>query len=227
MASLIEQTQPLSMIYCASPGSFAVLDHLIWLLSECHSRNIFCALVCTNMWTERNRNEIVQQFCRILNIVHPNISPKQEDYIIYYDNVALVAMVNSQEYIDKHFYVRKPPYGVEEFIFGIAKSLKRDLMFAWFHTVAQNTSFWTKISSKLSYLFKVPTETLTSFCENAANFLDSLFDLSDFSSDYSNMAITSENTSFTTKDTVNSHLKYSIDYFIFIFLLGRIFISRC
>jgi hypothetical protein len=41
-------------------------------------------------------------------------------------------MVNSQEYTDEDFGVTKPPSGVEELIFGIAKSLNRDLMFAWF-----------------------------------------------------------------------------------------------
>jgi len=204
MASLIEQTQPLCMIYCASPGSFAVFDHVAWLVEACYRKNLFCALVCTNMWAGRNRQEIINEFCRLLNSVHPNIAPNKEDNIIYYDKVALVTMVNSQEYTDKDFDVTKPPSGVEELIFGIAKSLNRDLMFAWFRSVAQNTSFWTKMSSKLSNLLKIPTETLNSLYGHAASFIDSLFDLYGLSGDF-NTPITHNRPSFTTTDTVNSH----------------------
>jgi hypothetical protein len=201
MASLIDQTQPLCMIYCASPGSFAVLDHVAWLVEECYRRKIFCALVCTNMWSGRNREGIVDEFCRLLSIVHPNIKAEKEDNIIYYDRVALVTMVNSEEYIDNDFGVRKPPSGVEELIFGIAKCLNRDLMFAWFRSVAQNTSFWSKMSSKLGGLLKLPTESFTAFCGHAVNFLDAIFDLSDFPAEYP-MPITNDNTSFTTTNTV-------------------------
>jgi GTPase SAR1 family protein len=201
MVSLIEQTQPLCMIYCASPGSFAVLHHVAWLVSECYRKNIFCALVCTNMWAGRNREEIVKEFCRLLSIVHPKIEANKEGNIIYYDNVALVTMVNSQEYTDNDFGVTKSPSGVEELIFGIGKSLNRDLMFAWFRTVSQNTSFWSKMSSKLSDLFKMPTETFNSVYEHAATFLDFLFDVSNFSPDCI-MPIALDGISSTTRDTV-------------------------
>jgi hypothetical protein len=50
--SLIEQTEPLCMIYCASPGSFALLDYVAWIVDESYRGNIFCALVWTNMWAE-------------------------------------------------------------------------------------------------------------------------------------------------------------------------------
>lgn len=178
MASLIDQTQPLCMIYCASPGSFAVLDHVAWLVSECYRRKIFCALVCTNMWSGRNREDIVDEFCRILNIVHPNISSTREDNIIYYDRIALVTMVNSEEYIDNIFDIRKPPSGVEELIFGIAKCLERDLMFAWFRSVIYNKSFWSKMSLKLSDLFQMPIDTFNSLSKhmtNIFNFLSTIF----------------------------------------------------
>jgi hypothetical protein len=153
------------------------------------------------MWSGRNREGIVDEFCRLLSIVHPNIKAEKEDNIIYYDRVALVTMVNSEEYIDNDFGVRKPPSGVEELIFGIAKCLNRDLMFAWFRSVAQNTSFWSKMSSKLGGLLKLPTESFTAFCGHAVNFLDAIFDLSDFPAEYP-MPITNDNTSFTTTNTV-------------------------
>ncbi|CAF1402028.1 unnamed protein product [Rotaria sp. Silwood1] len=181
LASLIEQAQPLCMIYCASPGSFAILDHIQWLLHECSRKNIFCALVCTNMWTGRYRQEVVNEFCRLLSLVHPNIHPTTEGNIIYYDKVALVTMVNSQEYVDEDFSVKKPPSGVEELIFGIGQCLNRDLMFAWFRSVSQNFSFWSTMSSKLSNLLNVPTEAFYSLYENTVNLLTFLFDLSDSS----------------------------------------------
>jgi GTPase SAR1 family protein len=201
--SLIEQTQPLCMIYCASPGSFALLNHVAWIVEECYRLNIFCALVCTNMWAGRNRQEVVDEFCRLLTIVHPHIQPNKEDNIIYYDNLALVTMVNSQEYIDKDFDVTKSPSGIEELIFGIGKCLNRDLMFAWFRTVSQNSSFWSKMSSKLTTLFKIPQETLNSLYEHAATVIDFLFDVSIFS-DEGNMAITPHGISLTTQEKVIS-----------------------
>lgn len=177
MTQLIEETKPLCMIYCASPGSFAQLKHVQWLTAECHRRGIFCALVCTNMWAGRNRQEIVDGFKRILSVVHPSIQPTQEDKTIYYDKVALVTMVNSQEYIDHDFNVRKSASGVEELIFGIGKCLKRDLMFAWFKTVSQNKSFWSSMSSKLNSLLKIPTDTISSLLGTATGLMDLFFDL--------------------------------------------------
>ncbi|CAF4260644.1 unnamed protein product, partial [Rotaria magnacalcarata] len=67
-------------------------------------------------------------------------------------------MVNSTEHVDEDFGVVKPPLGVDELIFGIAKCLKRDFMVAWFRTVSENKSFWTTMSSKLSNLLKIPYE---------------------------------------------------------------------
>ncbi|CAF0905639.1 unnamed protein product [Rotaria sordida] len=183
MASLIEETHPLCMIYCASPGSFAVLDHVTWMISECHRKNIFCALVCTNMWAGRNRQNIVNEFCKLLNIVHPQIKSSEEDGIIYYDRVALVTMVNSTQHVDEDFGVTKPPSGVNELIFGIAKCLERDFMFAWLRTVSENKSFWTTMSSKLCNLIKVPYEKFNNLFERVENFLDLLIGDSEFNYD--------------------------------------------
>lgn len=130
------------------------------------------------MWSAKNRQQVRDEFCRILDEVHPTIEPIQDDndQIIYYDKVALVTMVNSESYFDEDFDVCKPASGVEQLIFGIAKSLEKESMFAWFRTVAQNQSFWTKMSSKLSLFLQIPIETLTSFCVSLTNtFFSSLF----------------------------------------------------
>lgn len=179
MASLIEHTHPLCMIYCASPGSFARLDHVAWMMSECHQKNIFCALVCTNMWAGRNRQIIVDEFCKMLDDIHPQIKPSKEDGVIYYDRVALVTMINSIEYVDEDFDVRKPPSGVNELIFGIAKCLERDFMIAWIRTVSSNESFWATMSTKLFSLLKIPYKQIDNLYHGAENLLQWLFSTSE------------------------------------------------
>jgi hypothetical protein len=196
MGSLIEKSHPLCMIYCASPGSFASLHHLVWIISECHQRGIFCALVCTNMWSGRNRQIIIDEFCKVLDVVHPKIKSIKEDGIIYYGHLALVTMINSIEYNDEDFGVIKPPSGVDELIFGIGKCLQRDFMFAWLRTVSHNKSFWTKMSSKLNDLLHIPFDKFNALCERADSFLDYLFNLPDDDEDC--------NYQSTRKDTVNS-----------------------
>ncbi|CAF1300861.1 unnamed protein product [Adineta steineri] len=180
MDSLIEKIHPICMIYCASPGSFALLNHLVWIINECHKKKIFCALVCTNMWSGRNRQIVIDEFCRILNNVHPQIKSTKEDGIIYYDNVALVTMVNSIEYIDEDFNVNKPQSGIDELIFGIGKCLQRDFMFAWLRTVSHNKSFWKNMSSKLNILFQVPYEKFNNLYQHTESFLDYLFGFDDY-----------------------------------------------
>ncbi|CAF1260179.1 unnamed protein product [Adineta steineri] len=167
------------MIYCASPGSFALLNRLVWIINECHKKNIFCALVCTNMWSGRNRQIVVDELCRVLNNVHPQIKSTKEDGIIYYDNVALVTMVNSIEYIDEDFNVNKPQSGIDELIFGIGKCLQRDFMFAWLRTVSHNESFWKNMLSKLNILFQIPSDKFNNFYQHAGNFLGYLFGFND------------------------------------------------
>ncbi|CAF1231053.1 unnamed protein product [Adineta steineri] len=196
ISPLIEQIHPICMIYCASPGSFALLNHLAWIINECHKKNIFCALVCTNMWSGRNRQIVVDELCRVLNNVHPQIKSTKEDGIIYYDNVALITMVNSIEYIDEDFNVNKPQSGIDELIFGIGKCLQRDFMFAWLRTVSHNKSFWKNMSSKLNVLFQIPCEKFNNFYQHAGNFLDFLFGFNN--DDY--RSITDTN----TKDTDES-----------------------
>ena len=45
------KSDPLCMIYCACPGSFANTTQLRWLLDVCiREKHIFCALVVTNKW---------------------------------------------------------------------------------------------------------------------------------------------------------------------------------
>jgi hypothetical protein len=127
------------------------------------------------MWIGDNRQNVVKELCQVLNIIHPDLHPNEEDGIIYYDRVALVTMVNSIEYIDEDFGVRKPVSGIDELIFGISKCLERDYMFAWLRTVSHNKSFWTKMSSKIGNLLQIPYNKFDTLCQHAENFLEYLF----------------------------------------------------
>ncbi|UJR12378.1 hypothetical protein I4U23_016555 [Adineta vaga] len=153
---LIKITKPLCMIYCASPGSFAKLKHVEWLVSECANQNIFCALVCTNMWANRNREVVVKEFKNILQKVHSSIQPIQENKIIYFNNFGLCTMVNSETFIDDDMNIRKEPSGVNELILGIAKSLKQEERFAWFHVVDREESFWSQMILQSNDSLNIP-----------------------------------------------------------------------
>jgi len=172
------------LIYCASPGSFVSLNNLTSIVFECHQRNIYCALVCTNKWSGPQRQIVIKEFCQVLNLIYPEIEPNKEDEIIYYDRFGLVTMVNSVEYVDEDFGIVKGPSGVDELIFGISKSLQRDSMFLWLTTVSHNKSFWTKMSSKLGDLLQIPFDKLDNLVQHAQNFLEYLLDIPE---DYSSL----------------------------------------
>lgn len=89
-------------------------------------------------------------------------------------------MVNSTEYIDVDFGIRKAPSGIEELIFGIAESLDRDMMMAWFRSVAQNKSFWSKMSSNLNDLLKINVERLNVYYDLMTSYIHYLFESSNF-----------------------------------------------
>jgi predicted GTPase len=162
MMKLIVATKPLCLIYCASPGSFTKLEHIEWLASECAIQNIFCALVCTNMWAGRTRQVILNEFRNILQKVHQNVQPIEADKIIYFGRFALCTMVNSEAYIDDGIGIRKDPSGINELILGIAKSLDQENRFAWFRVVAQNQSFWSQMSFQLNDVISMPVEEVKS-----------------------------------------------------------------
>lgn len=153
---LITTTKPLCMIYCASPGSFAKLNHVKWLVSECANQKIFCALVCTNMWAGRNRQIILNEFRDILQEIHPNVKPIEADKVIYFDRFGLCIMVNSESYIDDDIGFRKDPSGINELILGIAKSLNQEDKLDWFQVIAQNQSFWSQTTFESKKLLDVP-----------------------------------------------------------------------
>jgi GTPase SAR1 family protein len=146
---IMKESNPLCMIYCASPGSFARLDQLEWIIDTCIRSNIYCALVCTNKFTggSQKRIELLNDFNSI--ILNYRSMTKDENNIKYYGNIALCTSVNSIIYEDKEMGIRKNVEGINELLFAITTSLKDDKLVAWCYTIADNESFWSTMGNKL------------------------------------------------------------------------------
>jgi small GTP-binding protein len=151
--SIVQKTRPICMIYCASPGSFANLTHLKWLVDRCIQNEILCALVCTNMWQNNRRKVVMEEFKNLLR--HHGEERQSSDGITYFGNVkGLCAMVNSEVYQDYELKIEKPPEGVNELIFGIMSSLEDEKFEAWALAVLNNRSFWRKCGHKIVGYFQ-------------------------------------------------------------------------
>ena len=164
-SKIMEESKPLCMIYCASPGSFARLDLLQWLVDTCIKSNIFCALVCTNKYCggPDKRAQVLKDFHSLLTQYHG--MTRDESDIKYYGDVALCTAVNSIAYEDREFRVRKEVEGINELIFGILISLKDDKVAAWCYTVADNQSFWAVMRSKLVEFYNLAEPVVTKFLQ--------------------------------------------------------------
>jgi GTPase Era involved in 16S rRNA processing len=184
MIEFIEQTNPVCVIYCASPGSFAKLEQLHSVLECCKKKEIFCALVCTNMWSGNNRKDVINEFEKQLEIFgekwdeeshQPYYSTPHK--VTFFGNGALCTMVNSKEYFDPDFSnQRKPVQGIDELIHGIMESLDQEKLLGWCYAVLYRRSYWEKIAQKVEGFFKLRFTNLynliTSSSEGtASNFL--------------------------------------------------------
>jgi hypothetical protein len=151
------------MIYCASPGSFARLDQLQWLVDTCIKSNIFCALVCTNKYCggAERRKQVMQDFHSLLTRYHG--MTRDEANIKYYGTVALCTAVNSIVYEDREFNVRKEVEGINELIFGILTSLKPDMVAGWCYTIADNQPFWEAMQVKVMNFFELAQPVVVKF----------------------------------------------------------------
>ncbi|UJR17840.1 hypothetical protein I4U23_004739 [Adineta vaga] len=134
------------MIYCASPGSFANLEQLEWVLDECIKEHIFCALVCTNKWSgfKEQRNAIIADFHQILEKYHEKTEYKNG--VTYFGNVGLCTSVNSIPIKDEETGKEFEESGIEELIFGIMESLDDEKVAQWCMVAFENKSFWKKLS---------------------------------------------------------------------------------
>jgi hypothetical protein len=157
------ESNPLCMIYCASPGSFARLDQLEWIIDTCIRSNIYCALVCTNKYSggSEHRQQLLNDFNSI--ILKYRSMTKDEHNIKYYGNIALCTSVNSIIFEDEDLGVRKEVEGINELLFAITTSLKDDKLAAWCFTIADNESFWSTMGQRLLEFFEVAQPVIEKF----------------------------------------------------------------
>lgn len=160
---LMKESQPLCMIYCASPGSYARLDQLQWLVDTCIQSNIFCALVCTNKYCggSERRLQVLKDFDSLLTRYHH--MTKDIDGVKYYGDVALCTSVNSIVYEDFDLNVRKDVEGINQLIFGILTSLKDEKVAGWCYTVADNETFWETMKKQLTEFYEFSKPIVNDF----------------------------------------------------------------
>ncbi|CAF1300843.1 unnamed protein product [Adineta steineri] len=155
ISRIMLKSNPVCMIYCASPGSFARLDQLEWIIESSIKSNIYCALVCTNKYSggKQSREQLLKDFHSLLSRYRP--MTKNENNVKYYGDAALCATVNSIPFEDEDRGVEKGVEGINELLFGITSSLKGDKLIAWCHTIADNESFWSAMANQLAEVYKI------------------------------------------------------------------------
>ncbi|CAF1498182.1 unnamed protein product [Rotaria sp. Silwood1] len=153
IVDIVRQKNPMCVILCASPGSFANDEFIRGLISECVNFNIFIALVCTNQWngSDDKRKAVMQDFHDLLKTYNQNIY--EENGIHYYGNIGLTAMVNSVEYINRRLDIEKPKSGIGTLFFGIMKSLNSDKLLGWCYTLMENDGFWSQMQTQIQDFF--------------------------------------------------------------------------
>ena len=162
-SQIMEETKPVCMIYCASPGSFAPLSQLQWLFDTCIQSKIFCALVCTNKFTGggEKRQQVLQDFHSCLSRFHA--MTREENRIKYYGDVALCTSVNSIVYEDTELGVRREVEGIHELIFGILTSLKDERAVGWCYTIVDNEPFWIAMQEQLMRFYNIAQPAVGQF----------------------------------------------------------------
>ncbi len=158
MFKLIEEKEPVCFIYCAAPGSFADLKQLTPVLELCKKKEIFCALVCTNMWANQHRKQVIEEFKKELSSFGEQIQRSfDQGYgrpthkVTLFGKRALCTMVNSMEYYDPDISLeRKPVQGIDELIYCIMEALDQEKLLGWCNTVLYRRTFWEKISQKVN-----------------------------------------------------------------------------
>lgn len=158
MFKFIEDKDPICVMYCAAPGSFANLSQIRPVLKFCKDKQIFWAFICTNMWSNNNRETVIHEFENELKIFgtgtektfrQPHSSKPHK--VTVYGNSALCTMVNSIEYSDPDFSsMTKPVQGVDELIHCIMEALDNEKLLGWCNAVLNRRTYWEKLSQKTS-----------------------------------------------------------------------------
>jgi small GTP-binding protein len=160
LITLMQNTNPVCIIYCVSPATFADMSQVKWFVEQCMHRNIFVALVCTNMFTGNRCPLVMQQFVDLLTSINPSFERYKDGNIEYFGQKALCTKVNSKPYIDEDWGITKEPTGIEELIFGIARCLNGEQQLFWLQAVSQNQRFWTSMGQYVNNIVRIPYATL-------------------------------------------------------------------
>lgn len=70
IANIITEKNPMCLILCSSPGSFAKDEFIRPLISQCVVAKVFVALVCTNQWndSDEKRDTVMAEFHELLKV---------------------------------------------------------------------------------------------------------------------------------------------------------------
>ncbi|CAF0977893.1 unnamed protein product [Rotaria sordida] len=190
MLKFIEDKDPICVMYCAAPGTFADLSQVRPVLKFCQEKRIFWAFVCTNMWSNVSRKEVIREFEKELAIfgdgtekffdqLHSRIPHK----VTIFGNNALCTMVNSIEFYDPDYSPeKKPVQGIDELIHCIMDALDNDKLLGWCSAVLYRRSYWEKFSQKLTGFVSLRMKNIQNITSGsiqsiAANTMMSIFSM--------------------------------------------------
>ena len=142
---LIKEKNPICLIYCASPGSYADVNHIKILIEECKKLQVFIALVVTNMYASDEVDDILETFQTLL--AEHSIQTKSVNDVFYYDTIGLCTLVNSVEYKAQGKIMKIT--GVDELMLGIMNSLTEEKLLQWCFALMDNGPFWIRTQSTL------------------------------------------------------------------------------
>ncbi|CAF4416606.1 unnamed protein product [Rotaria socialis] len=131
---IVKRASPICLLFCAAPGTYACLPQLKEILQQCIKENIFFALICTNMWSHKDRDKVIEDFKNTVASVSVECNKKpvpgsgMYKDITFFGDVGLCTKVNSVEYVDEDLKVRKLPCGIQELVEAILDSLTDEKM---------------------------------------------------------------------------------------------------
>lgn len=70
ISDIITEKNPMCLILCSSPGSFAKDEFIRPLISQCVATKVFVALVCTNQWndSDEKRRKVMEEFHHLFEV---------------------------------------------------------------------------------------------------------------------------------------------------------------
>ncbi|UJR24414.1 hypothetical protein I4U23_005790 [Adineta vaga] len=196
MFQIIDHIQPIAVIYCAAPGTFANLSQVKVILNYCFYKKIFCAAVITNMWASSREarmsakadlENLLEGFGprKILEFETDDPILRKHEVTMFGEN-ALCTMVNSTPFGNPDLSpIIKPIRGIDELTHCIMQSLSEHAVRGWAQAVLDNRSYWNKVHQqmqgyvlvKYSELSLLAKELQNNLQQGTSNILYRLFTL--------------------------------------------------